>query len=71
MKIDTSVLLKVRVYPDGSNHLIEDYPTPCSYMSDDYETRDTAYCEECDSNLHIHHGEPLASCDCGTQEWYK
>ena len=70
MKLDMNMLL-VRVYPTGDNHLIEDWPNPCIWMSDDYTVRETAYCEDCDSVLHVHYGEPFASCDCGTTEWYK
>ena len=71
MNLDTSTMFKVRVYPNGDNHLVEDWPTPCHSMSDDYELRETAYCNSCDSMLHVHHGEPFASCGCNTQEWYK
>lgn len=57
---------KVYVYPDGST-----YDAPPSYMSDDYEVRETDLCEQCDEELTIHYGEPFASCKCGTQEWTK
>lgn len=71
MNLDMTTLFKVRVYPNGDNHILLDWPNPCTYMSDDYEVRETAYCEECDSFLHVHHGEPFASCDCCKTEWYK
>ena len=70
MKLDMNMLL-VRVYPTVDNPLIEDWPNPCLWTSDDYTVRETAYCEDCDSVLHVHYGEPFASCDCGTTEWYK
>lgn len=58
-------LYAVCVYPDD-----EQYTKPPSWKSDDYELRATAPCEECDDELDIHYQEPLASCACGTQEWY-
>jgi len=62
--LDTEV--KVYVYPDG-----EWFYTPPEWKSDDYEIRVMGYCDKCDSNVVPHYNEPLASCDCGTQEWYK
>lgn len=59
-------LTKVYVYPTGDN-----LEQPVSYMSDDYEVRLTDRCEVCDEEMHIHYGEPFASCSCGTHEWSK
>jgi len=58
-------LQTVYVYPEGSN-----YDEPRPNMSDDYETRKTTLCEVCDEVLHLTWGEPIASCNCGDQEWY-
>ena len=62
----------VYVFPDGDNYLDEDTEyvggTP-EWKSDDYETRKTTLCKDCDTVLHISHGEPIASCDCGDREW--
>lgn len=55
----------VCVYPTG-----EQYNEPPEYMSDDYEERYTTLCHTCDSELELHYQEPLASCSCGTQEWF-
>lgn len=55
----------VYVFPDGDN-----YSYPPSWKSDDYEQRYTSLCAVCDRFLHLHYGEPFASCKCGTQEWY-
>jgi len=57
-------LLTVYVYPNGDN-----YAEPPSYMSDDYEIRQTTLCEECDTVLDITWNEPIASCMCMDQEW--
>lgn len=59
-------LIDVCVYPDGTQSY-----EPLDFMSDDYERRQTAHCAVCDNDLAIHCGEPFASCDCGTTEWYK
>lgn len=59
-------LKTVYVYPDG-----EQYDEPPSWKSDDYEVRETALCETCDTELEIHYGEPFASCECGTGEWHR
>lgn len=55
----------VYVYPDG-----EQYDEPPSWKSDDYEVRQTDLCTSCDTELEPHYGEPFASCECGTSEWY-
>ena len=54
----------VFVYPDE-----EQYEAAPEWKSDDYEVRATELCAECDEELKIHYGEPLASCRCGVQEW--
>lgn len=59
-------LKKVYVYPDDEN-----YESPPSWKSDDYEVRQTDLCTRCDTEYHIHYGEPFASCECWTSEWYK
>ena len=53
---------KIYVYPDN-----EIYEQPPSWKSDDYETRDTALCLECDEELRVEYAKPFASCACGTQ----
>lgn len=58
-------LINICVYPDGTQS-----EKPLDFMSDDYERRQTAYCEVCDNELTVHYGEPFASCECGTTEWY-
>lgn len=58
--------LTVYVYPDGEN-----YSEPPSWKSDDYEVRSTDVCDKCNEQLHISYNEPFATCNCGTQEWYK
>jgi hypothetical protein len=57
--------IPVYVYPDG-----EVYDNIPQYKSDDYEIRGQGYCPECDGPIVPHYGEPFASCECGTQEWY-
>jgi hypothetical protein len=56
----------VYVYCTGNQ-----YSEMPSFMSDDCEVRKTGFCPSCDSELQIHYGEPFASCECGTQEWYQ
>ncbi len=58
----------VRVWPDGTQQDIVE--TPFTHKSDDYEVRQTMLCQTCDQELQVEYGEPFASCDCGTQEWY-
>jgi hypothetical protein len=65
MKLDMNNTVEVCVYPDGVQY---DEPQRC--RSDDYEKRKTAHCEDCGTNLDVHYGEPFASCECGTTEWY-
>jgi|GEM_PF-896302 len=60
------VYIDVYVYPDN-----EQYHEPPFWKSDDYEKRKTTSCERCDEEMNIHYGEPFASCNCGTSEWYK
>ena len=62
---DNPELTEVYVYPDG-----EQYDTPPTWKSDDYQKRETMLCEKCDNELQVHYGEPYASCECGTTEWY-
>lgn len=57
--------VKVYVYPDGMV-----YEDPPSWSSDDYEMREAPYCEQCDELMEPHYGEPFASCNCKTIEWY-
>ena len=59
-------MCKVYVYPNG-----EVYDTPQQNMSDDYEVRETDFCEVCEEFLIPHYAEPFASCNCGTMEYYK
>ena len=59
-------MITVYVYPNGGN-----YNEPSVYMSDDYETRLTELCEQCDEELYIYYGEAIAECSCGTREWDK
>ncbi len=59
-------LMDVYVYPDD-----EVYEEPPSWKSDDYEVRKQGYCDKCECPIVPHYGEPLASCDCFTQEWYR
>lgn len=56
----------VYVYPDDEN-----YDEPQAWKGDDYETRQTDLCKLCNTEYHIHYGEPFASCECWTSEWYK
>lgn len=65
-KVNNDEFYKVYVYPDG-----EQYTERPEWKSDDYEIRETSLCEICDSEIQVHYMEPLASCDCCTQEWYK
>ncbi len=58
--------IDVYVYPDD-----EVYEEPPSWKSDDYEIRKQGACEICGQPIVPHYGEPLASCDCCTQEWYR
>ena len=67
MKLDTSNMKTVYVYPDGINYDVWEAP---SWASDDYEIRQTCCCDECGEDLWIHYSEPFASCACGTTEWY-
>lgn len=60
-------MMKVFVYPDDENYL-EEAP---AWKSDDYEVRMTDVCSVCDEVLHVWYKEPLASCKCCQQEWYK
>lgn len=71
MSLDINDTVLVRVYPDGTQHTLEDYPQPCEWMSDDFEIREAPYCEVCEENFQIHHCEPFASCGCYTMEWLK
>lgn len=59
-------LINVYVYPDD-----EVYEEPPSWKSDDYEIRKQGDCEVCGCPIVPHYGEPLASCECYTQEWYR
>lgn len=59
-------MTKVYVYPDDD---VYDEPQPDK--SDDYMIREKGYCDKCDSEIIPHYGEPIASCNCGTMEWYK
>lgn len=65
MSIDTLDLETVYVYPDD-----EVYSKPPSWKSDDFEVRKQGFCYRCDSDIVPHYGEPIASCGCGSQEWY-
>lgn len=56
---------KVYVYPNGE--VYEEMP---SNTSDDFEVRYAGHCDKCDSRVTPHYGEPLASCNCHTGEWY-
>lgn len=55
----------VYVTMDDTNH----YERPDEGR--DYEKRVQGYCPTCDGPIEPHYGEPFASCECGTQEWYK
>ena len=57
--------IPVYVYPDG-----EVYENIPQYKSDDYEVRGQGRCPECDGPIVPNYGEPFASCECGTREWY-
>lgn len=63
----TPDLIKVYVYPDNDQYDGDD-GVP-EWKSDDYETRYTDYCTECDQILELEHGKPLAHCECGTRDW--
>lgn len=58
-------LFEVFVYPDGYNTTV-----PAEWMSDDYSVRKTAICHVCGEPLWLEYDEPIASCSCGSQEWY-
>lgn len=60
-------LIKICVYPDGSNYPFGETP---SWASDDYEVRHTCVCERCGEELFVEYAKPFAHCDCGTTEWY-
>jgi len=57
---------KVCVYSDD-----EHYEEPPEWKPGDYEVRETETCETCGEEIAPHFGEPFATCECGTQEWYK
>ncbi len=61
-------LIDVYVYPDGDVYEEEEPP---SWKSDDYEIRKQGACGQCGEPIVPHYGEPFASCQCGTQEWYR
>ena len=65
MSVDMDNLETVYVYCTG-----DQYSEMPSFMSDDCERRQTGYCDVCEQELQLHYGEPFASCDCGTMEWY-
>lgn len=58
-------LINVLVYPDGYNTTVA-----AEWMSDDYRVRRTTICETCREPLWLEYDEPIASCNCGSQEWY-
>ena len=60
-------LMDVYVYPDGEVYEEE----PPNWKSDDYEIRKQGACEQCGQPIIPHYGEPFASCECYTQEWYR
>ena len=68
-------LKAVYVYPDEEQYDFppawksDDYGTRGADIRRDYEIRKTDVCGDCDEELKIHYGEPLASCRCGVQEW--
>ena len=64
--LDKKDVCLVYVYPDN-----EAYQQPPDWKSDDYEIREQGFCESCGSEIVPHYGEPLASCECETQEWHK
>jgi len=55
----------VYVYPDD-----EVYNHPPEWKSDDYQVRLAGQCLTCEEQITPHYGEPFASCECGTAEWY-
>jgi hypothetical protein len=62
--------IKIAVWPDNTQAELE-YISQYSHMSDDYVVRLTEYCEKCDQLLELDYDQPIASCSCGSQEWYK
>lgn len=59
-------LFTVYVYPDGEN-----YDGPPDWKSDDFIIRKSTNCNVCGYTLYLSYDEPFATCECGTQEWYK
>lgn len=60
---------RIAVWPDGfvcNEEDIEKHP----YLSDDYQLRGAGWCERCQSEITPEYGEPIANCNCTTQEWY-
>lgn len=62
-------LTTIYLYPDGDWYTDEEGGTP-SYKSDDYETRQAGFCEDCDSMVVPEYGKPFAHCECKSTEWY-
>lgn len=63
--------MKVRVWPDGYNQVInDDNPYPPSDKSDDFIIRETDLCPKCDQIVLLDYDEPFGYCDCGSSEWY-
>jgi len=61
--------VRIRIWPDGTTQDAEE--EPYSFKSDDFEERETDMCRVCEEELEISYAEPIASCKCGSREWYK
>jgi hypothetical protein len=61
--------MKYRIFPNDMAY-DEDEPIP-ECFGDDYIIREGGVCEKCGDAIIPHYDEPLASCGCMTQEWYK
>jgi hypothetical protein len=61
-------LIKVYVSVTGDNLLAEDFKP--SENDDSYRICETTSCDTCDTILQISYDEPIATCECGSQEWY-
>ena len=63
--------MKMRIWPNGQHQMIVGDDKIPEGLGDDYVIRETAYCEDCGRYIVPEHGEPFASCNCGTTEWYR